>query len=388
MKKILAITTIRSDYDLLSGIYKLLHESDECELQLLVSGAHLSKKYGYSVKQIEADGFNVLLKIETLIDSDSKLCRIKTASLLLQNSLDVICQYDPDVIMYAGDREDVLVGSMIGGYLQIPTIHFFGGDHVFDGHIDNPVRHATSKMSTIHFVTIDEHRQRLIDMGEDPRRVFTVGNPSLDRFHNVSTLGMNEINAQMGTAFKEKEYVLVIFHPSDDEIPVSEQFENILKALLRLNVHAFISYPNTDPGNFEIMNIIEKYKTNEMFCFYKNLGRKTFLSIYKKTKAIVGNSSSGITEAASIPIPVLNVGRRQMGRFAGENVVFCSCKFEDIVKNVKDILSDTFMNKIKNLINPYGDGNSSRKAYELIKTMSFSDLLLKTEDPLRRSNHE
>ena len=134
-------------------------------LKLLVCGAHLSETYGYSVKLIEEDGMDILLKIESLIDSSSKTSRIKTASILLQNSIDIVAQYNPDLIIYAGDREEVLVGGMLGGYLKIPTAHFFGGDHVKDGHIDNQIRHSTAKLSSVHFVSIEEHKQRLIKTG-------------------------------------------------------------------------------------------------------------------------------------------------------------------------------------------------------------------------------
>lgn len=382
MKKILAITSIRSDYDLLAGLYDLLHKSVEFELKLLVSGAHLSKRFGYTVDQIEKDGFDILLKIETLIDSDSRICRIKTASLLLLNSLDIINSYNPDLIIYPGDREDVLVGGMIGAYMQIPTLHFFGGDHVLDGHVDNPVRHATSKLSTVHFVTLEEHKKRLMKMGEKSERIFTIGNPSLDRFSSEPQLEMEEVNKKLGTSFKKKEYALVIFHPSDDNLPMSAQFENILKALEQKNVNAYVSYPNTDPGNFEIINIIDKYKNSSNFCFYKNLDRKYFLSIFKNAKVMVGNSSAGISEAASIPIPVLNVGRRQLGRYADENVLFCGCDLEDIVDKLSIILSNQFSEDIKYMVNPYGDGHSSKNAFELIKTINFKKLLLKTEDPM------
>src|SRR5690554_5565085 len=158
MKKVLGITTIRSDYDLLSPLYKKMEEDSDIELKLLVAGGHLSSTYGESINLIKEDGFKILCEIETLIDSNSKKSRLKTASILLQNSIDIVAQYNPDVIIYAGDREDVIVGALLGGYLEIPTIHFYGGDHVKDLHIDNPIRHATSKLSTVHMVSNEEHK--------------------------------------------------------------------------------------------------------------------------------------------------------------------------------------------------------------------------------------
>ena len=174
MKKIIAFTAIRSEYDLLSSLYKLLNADENIDLKLIVSGAHLSKTYGYSVKDIEADGFDILAKIETLIDSDTKASRIKSAAILFQSCIDIIANYNPDLIIFAGDREEVIVASLVGGYLEIPTVHFFGGDHVEDSHIDNPVRHATSKLSSAHFVSTLEHKKRLIAMGEKEERIFDI----------------------------------------------------------------------------------------------------------------------------------------------------------------------------------------------------------------------
>ena len=144
-KKILAFTAIRSEYDLLSGLYILLSKDEDIEFKIIVSGSHLSKRGGFTFKDIEKDGLDILAKIETLEDSDTKASRIKSGAALLQNSIDVVSEYKPDMIIYAGDREEVIIASIIGGYLEIPTVHFFGGDHVKDSHIDNPVRHATSK---------------------------------------------------------------------------------------------------------------------------------------------------------------------------------------------------------------------------------------------------
>ena len=182
MKKILAFTSIRSDYDLMSPLYRLLHEDKDIDFKIIVSGAHLSHSFGYSIEQIRKDGFDILLEIETLLSSDTGLSRVKSASLLLQNSLETIAKFNPDLMIFAGDREDVIMYAMIGGYLNIPTIHVFAGDHVEDGYIDNPIRHATSKLSSAHFVTLKEHKKRLVRMGENPKRVFEIGNISLDKF--------------------------------------------------------------------------------------------------------------------------------------------------------------------------------------------------------------
>ena len=384
MQKILAFSSIRSDYDLMSPLYRLLQKDKDIDFKMIVSGAHLSHQFGYSVEQIRKDRFDILLELETLLSSDTGLSRVKSASLLLQNSLETISKFSPDLMIYAGDREDVLVYSMIGGYLEIPTIHFFSGDHVEDGYIDNPIRHATSKLSTAHFVTLEEHKKRLIRMGEDSRRVHVTGNISLDKFVSFEAMTKDEIQDHFKLDIDLDEFAIMIFHPVTDEIDnVDVYFENILRNLENRNMKTFVSYPNVDPGNSKMLKVIEKYAKNTNFIFYKNLDREVFMSIYKQSKFIIGNSSSGICEAASFKIPAINVGLRQTGRYADKNVIFCGTAYDEIKKSIELVISNEFQEKLKTLKNSYGDGNSAIKAYNLIKIIDFKSMIAKVEDPLK-----
>ena len=387
MKKILALTMIRSDYDLMSPLYQLLHGDNDIDLQLLVGGTHLSETFGYTVKQIEDDRFNILIRVESLLDANSKSARIKSFSILLQNSIDAITAFNPDLILYAGDREDVMIGAMIGGYLEIPTLHFFGGDHVNDGHIDNPIRHATSKLSTAHFVTLEQHKQRLISMGEVSKRIFVTGNISLDKFVTFTPLSKTEIKYNFNIEDGFDSFALMIFHPTlQDKDKPEVIFENILKTLKEKRIYTFVSYPNVDPGNHDIRKVIERYTQDKNFIFYKNLDRNMFLSIYKQSNFILGNSSSGICEAASIPIPALNIGTRQTGRYAEENVIFTDSTLNAIKEGIDKVSNSKFQISVENMKNPYGDGSSASQAYKIIKNKNFKSMLLKTEDALEIKN--
>lgn len=382
-KKVLAFTAIRSEYDLLSSLYKMLNQDEGIELKLIVSGAHLSKEYGYSIVDIECDGLDILAKIETLINSDTKASRIKSGAVLLQNSIDIVANYSPDLIIYAGDREEVVMAAIIGGYLEIPTIHFFGGDHVKDSHIDNPVRHAASKLSTIHFVSNEEHYQRLIKMGEAKERIYNIGSVALDKFVNEPVKSKKEIREYFNIKDNFENFALLIFHPIPKERKVSAKiFENILQSLEGKNINTFVSYPNIDPGNKEIIEVIKRYDGNKNFLFYRNLPRNIFVSIFKNADFIIGNSSAGIIESASIPLPAINVGYRQTGRKSNKNVLFVDGKKKNIEEGIEKALSKEFKNTIKNLVNIYGDGNSSKRALEIIKNNDFKNLLFKDEDPL------
>ena len=378
--KILALTSIRSDYDLLSPLYELLHNDKSIDFKLLVSGAHLSEEFGYTVQYIKQDGYDILLQTETLINSDTLKSKLKTASILLLNSIDVISQYNPDVILYAGDREDVVIGGLLGTFLNIPTIHFHGGDHESTGHEDTVIRHTTSKLSTYHFVSNKEHYNRLLSIGESQNRIYNIGSISLDRFKSNKVYTKKKIIELLSLeSFKKSS--LVIYHPSflDDDSIV---FENVLKSLKNKNIFSFVAYPNTDSKKSKITNIIRKYKNDKNFYFYKNMDRDVFLSIFKISQFIIGNSSAGIYEAAAIPIPAINVGKRQQDRMVGENVVFCGTSIKEITVTIEKITSQIFLSSIKNIINPYGDGESANRAFKLIKEIDLKGLIQKVEDPL------
>ncbi len=383
MKKILAITGIRSDYDLMSGLFRRLEANADIDLRLLVGGAHMSRTYGHTIDQIRLDGFTILHAIESLIDSDSLASRLKSASIMLQGTVDVVANWNPDVIVYAGDREEVWIGAMLGTYLEVPTVHFYGGDHTGTGHVDNPVRHAVSKLSTAHAVTIDEHRQRLLSMGESDSRIRVIGNVSLDNFVHHQVLSRQELQEQIGLPATMVGHALVLFHPDPSERGIAASIlERILQSLKKNRIPGCVGYPNTDPSNRDIIDVIEKYRSDENFYFYRNLNRNQFISMYKHASFIIGNSSSGILEAASVPIPAINVGLRQKGRFAGKNVIFCESDRSDIDAAITTARSSSFLERINGMVNPYGCGDSAEKAYQMLMELDLKSMRLKTEDAL------
>lgn len=382
IKKVLAFTSIRSDYDLLSELYKKIHYSKHMELALIVSGAHLSKTYGYTINQIKEDKLPIIAEIETLIDSDSNSSRIKTASLLMQNCLHDIEKFKPDVILFAGDREDAIVAALVGAYLKIPTIHFFGGDHAMDGNVDNPIRHACSKLASLHFVIHEEHKKRLVEIGENPKRIFVIGSPALDKFKLEPYINKHEL-LQMFPVNDWEEYALVIFHPILGEENLSGKYINqILSSLKENKINAFVSYPNTDSGNQQIIDVIQKYKDDPSFYFYKNLNRNLFINLMKNAIFMIGNSSSGLLEAPILPLGVINVGNRQKGRKAAKNVIFVNQDKNEIQKAIDYVTSEQFQKSLKDVQSIYGDGDSVQHIYELLLKLNFSEYLYKKEDPL------
>lgn len=384
MKKILGITGIRSDYDLMSSLYKSLSSAEDVDFKLLVGGAHLSPTYGNTVDMIKADGIDILLSLETLIDGDRLASRIKTGASMLFGSIDIVASWAPDIIIYAGDREEVWIGGLLGAYLGIPTVHFYGGDHTVTGHVDNPIRHAASKMSTIHFVATNEHRLRLLSMGESEARIKVIGNLSLDNFVSSELVKEEEIENALNSQIPKAPYAMLIFHPDSSERNQAAQYlKNIIEELLTRKITVLMGYPNTDPFNKDLIKIIEGYKNNPLVIAYKNLDRNVFISLYKKASFIIGNSSSGIMEAASIPIPAINVGLRQRGRSADSNVIFCNGDRQSISDAIDIITSDHFIKSIANIKSQYGNGMSTKFALEALLSSNLREVLLKTEDPLK-----
>lgn len=379
--KILAITSIRSEYDLMTPLFFKLNDDSDIKLKLLVGGAHNSPTFGYTRQNIKNDGFDILLEIESLIDADSNSGRLKSASVLLISSIDVVKAFDPDLIIYAGDREEVMIGALLGGYLGVPTLHLYGGDHAADGHIDNPIRHAVSKLSTCHFVSTEEHKKRLLNLREPEYRIFNIGSISLDKFRSIAA--KNCILKDITQRKICKPAALVIYHPIQDEIADAPQIlKAILESLLKFGYHSFVGLPNTDPGNSKIREVINTFASGcEDVTVYGNLCREDFVSLFKMSSLIIGNSSAGLLEAASIPIPCINVGARQYGRSCGSNVIFVKAELAEIKDAIRVASSEAFQDQVSQVTNPYGDGHSAGRAYQLIKSIDFKSILAKKEDP-------
>lgn len=382
IKRVLAFTGIRSDYDLMSGLYQKMARDAGMDIGLIVAGTHLSPTYGYSVQNVEKDGIPIIARIETLLDSNSAAARLKSAAILLQDCLHTVCDYGPDLIVYAGDREEVIVGGLIGAYLKIPTVHFFGGDHAADGNVDNLVRHATSKLSSVHFVSHHTHKDRLIKMGEEADRIFVIGSPALDKFISCRWMDKKQLLKHMGQENWE-EYALLIFHPIlGYEARAGDYFKQILAALRAEKINAFISYPNCDAGNKDIIEIIQDISDDSQFSFYKNLERETFINLMRHASFMIGNSSVGLVEAPMIPLGAINVGMRQLGRLAADNVIFVDQDVDSIKQAIGQVLSSRFSTMLKKLKPLYGDGHSVERALALLSSLDLRKFVDKIEDPL------
>ena len=383
--RILSITGNRADYDLMSYLYRYFNRDPDIEFGLVVTGAHLTTNYGSSIEDIKKDGNSIVAEIEDIFDSSHNGSRAKTTGILIQSLTDTVRNFHPDILIAAGDREDVLAMAVVALYMRIPFLHFFAGDQADSGNVDNLTRHATSKIATAYFVSCDEHKKRLLAIGEEETRIYNIGSVALDKFREEPVLPVEEVLKVLGLQGQGFEkYALLIYHPPAEIVGENLEIEAILRTLAERGIKTVVSHPNTDFNNHAILEKYALYKDNPNFYFYHNLSRNLFVNLYRHAVFQIGNSSSGVCEAASIPIPVINVGSRESGRGNSENVIFVQDYRKGLSKAIETAMSEKYRESIKNTKNIFGDGFSSKKAYELIKTVDFSKVILKKYDPLRR----
>lgn len=383
--KILAQTSCRSDFDLLAPVYRALHQDPRFDFRLIISGAHLSRTFGYTARQVHATGLPVLAQIQTLLDSDRPSGRLLNASLLLSGAVAGVERFAPDLLLVPGDREDAMAMCLLGVYLKIPIAHFFGGDYSATRDVDNPIRFACSKLASKHFVTLEEHRQRLLAIAEPASRILVVGNPALDGFRLEPKISSQQVLAALGVDSQaERPYCVVVHHPLyADPDAGAQEMELILKVLLKQQMRTVVGLPNSDSGSRRMIQLLESYKDNPNVVLYQSLERSLFVNLLRNATVLVGNSSMGLIEAPSIPLPVVNVGERQRGRTAAENVLFVDADRLQIEKALARVQSREFQQSLQGLENPYGDGHSTQRIVEALANQIDQNMVYKTEDPLK-----
>ena len=368
MLKILAITGIRSEYFILQPVFEEFLSRKNVELKAIVTGAHLSPLYGNTYKLIEKDGYDII-KLETLLSSDKLSGRCKSVGIQIMGLTDIVSREKPDWLLVLGDREESITTAIVGTYLNIPVAHLCGGDRVV-GNIDDSIRHAVTKLAHLHFPTTKENGERIIKMGEEPWRVHVVGNPALDSIRKQPYLGLDYINGKLGTNIKENEpFILLIKHPLSSEVELAEkQMEITMEAISELGYKTIVIYPNSDAGNYGMIQVIKKYeKKFDFIKAFETLPRDIFVNLQRKTALLLGNSSAGILEAPFLGLPVVNIGSRQKQRQHSENIIFVPHDKEKIKEAINKVINDKeFIRICKNCSNPYGDGYSSKRIVDII----------------------
>jgi GDP/UDP-N,N'-diacetylbacillosamine 2-epimerase (hydrolysing) len=377
-RKICVVTGSRAEYGLLRRVLSGIRSSPKLELQLIVTGMHLSPEFGFTYKEVEADGFPISRKVETLLSSDSPIGVSKSIGLGIIGMSDALSELKPDLMILVGDRFEVFAAAVAALSARIPVGHIHGGE-VTEGAYDDSIRHSITKLSHLHFAATDSYCKRIIQLGEEPQRVFLVGGLGVDAALNLKLLNKKELELSLGLTFSKKN-LLVTFHPVTLEPDAAQrQFQELLLALEELNSTTLIfTMPNADNGGRALMSMLEEFvAVHPNAHVYKSLGQVRYLSCMKHVDGVVGNSSSGLIEAPAFRKGTVNIGNRQKGRERAKSIIDCDPERQSIKRAIRRLYSSEFVRTLRELQNPYGSGRASESIVRILENYSISDRLLK-----------
>lgn len=377
MRKICVVTATRAEYGLLKCLLEDIKDDPKLELQIISTGSHLSPEFGYTNQQILDDGFCVNKQVEILLSSDTPVGVSKSMGLAQISFAEAFDELQPDLVVVLGDRYELIPIVSAANIARIPVAHLNGGE-LTEGAIDELIRHAITKLSQLHFTAMEEYSQRVIQMGENPDRVFNIGEVGLDNILRMKLLSRDAFEDAIGVKLKKKN-LLFTYHPETTQPldKVEADFNNILAALDVLDDCLIIfTKANADVGGRLINKMIDQFvvENKDKSIAFTSLGQLRYLSALQYIDAVVGNSSSGIVEAPSFNIASINIGSRQKGRVRAESTIDVEAEKKEIINAIDMIYTDTFKEKIREVINPYGQGNSSRKLVSIIKSFDFNKL--------------
>lgn len=379
MRKICFVTGTRAEYGLLSRLMRLVKEDKDLQLQVIATNMHLMPEYGETYKEIEKDGFTIDKKVYMHKPSDDAHGIISSMAEEMQGMNDALSELKPDILVLLGDRYEILVAAQVALIHRIPIAHIHGGE-VTEGAFDDDIRHSVTKMSSLHFTSCEEYRHRVIQMGEQPSRVFDVGSLGVENIKAVPLMTKDELEASLD--FKiDTQTILVTYHPVTLGGDPAKDIREFLDALDQFkDLKVIFTMPNSDTGRDAIALAVENYveKHSNRAKAYTSLGLKRYLSTLQFVKAAVGNSSSGIIEVPSYGIPTLNIGDRQKGRLASKSVVNCGTSKDEVIAGLKLCLSEEMQKAAKTYENPYAKPNTANLIYQELKNVELAGLNLKT----------
>lgn len=360
MKNICVVTGTRAEYGLLKPVMEKVQGDAQLNLQIIVTGSHLSPEFGMTHLEIEKDGFRIDEKVEILMSSDSPIGISKSMGLALISFSEVLERLKPDLLVVLGDRYEIYAVASAAHISRIPMAHISGGE-ITEGALDDVFRHCITKMSHLHFVANEIYRRRVIQLGEEPDRVFNVGDIGVENIMNLNLLSQERIEEICGFNFDSR-IALLTYHPVTLGVDGNqESFNNLLEAIDSIsNLKVIFTKANADTDGRVINQMIDDYvyRHPQKAVAFASMGQINYLSAMKYCSFVIGNSSSGIVEAPVFKKPSINIGERQKGRMKAASVVDCGVKREEIVKCIDHVLSDDFANRIQKNIHPYGDGKA------------------------------
>jgi UDP-hydrolysing UDP-N-acetyl-D-glucosamine 2-epimerase len=381
MRTIAVVTGSRADYGIYRPVLRAIDEAPDLRLRVMACGMHLARSFGHTVDQIEADGFPIGDRVTTLMASDTPEGIAKStawgiAGFAQSFAAQISAGCPPDLLVVLGDRYEMFAAAAAALPFAIPIAHLHGGERT-EGAIDEALRHAITKMSHLHFVATDEYCRRVIQMGEQPERVFTVGAPGLDAIGAERQLGRDELERRIGLRL-DRAPLLVTFHPVTLQYGETlDQVDELLAALEPVEQPIVFTHPNADTSAFSVVEAVRSFANRHAnACLVADLGTEAYASLMGIAAAMVGNSSSGIIEAASFQLPVVNVGDRQRGRLRGANVIDAAPRRDAITEAMGRALSPAFRASLGDLVNPYGDGHAAPRIVEILRRTPLDRTLI------------
>ena len=377
-RKICIVTGSRADYGLLRLVMQGIKNDPELSLQVVATGMHLSPTFGLTFKEIEADEFKIDMKVKILGRTDTDLDIVKSMGKGVVGCAEAFAKLKPDLIVVLGDRYEIFAAAAAALVLRIPLAHLHGGE-TSTGAYDEAFRHSISKMSNLHFVATEEYRNRVIQLGENPKSVFLVGGLGVDVLKDITLLSKKELEDSLQIEFRTKS-LLITFHPVTLENETSEmQIRALLSALSKLkNTTLIFTMPNADNGSHTIIRLIQEFvkENNDSFAF-RSLGQQLYLSCVAHVDGVVGNSSSGLTEVPSFKKGTINIGSRQAGRLQASSVINCLPEEREISSALESLFSNNFQSALKDVSNPYGEGGASILIVNTLKASNLDGIIQK-----------
>jgi GDP/UDP-N,N'-diacetylbacillosamine 2-epimerase (hydrolysing) len=377
-RKICVVTGTRAEYGLLYWLMKEINVDNALALQVVATGMHLSEEFGNTYQQIEKDGFTIDKKVDISLTSDTELAISKSMGLGVIGFADVFNKLQPDLIVVLGDRFEIFSAVSAALIAKIPVAHLHGGE-VTEGVIDESIRHSITKMSHLHFAATDEYRNRIIQLGEQPDKVFHVGGLGIDNINKLKLLSKadfeNTINFELG-----EKNILITFHPVTLEKSTSGmQFQALLDSISELkNTKIIFTKANADTDGRVINTMIDDYVTkHDNTIAFTSMGQLNYLSALQFMDAVVGNSSSGLIEAPSFKIGTIDIGDRQKGRIKTDSVISCLPKKRNIDSAFNKMYSEEFQNTLDKVENAYGKGGASKEIVNIIKSVNLHNIIKK-----------
>ncbi len=381
MKKICIVTGTRAEYGLLKPVIEKVHKAEDMELQLAVTGMHLSSEFGLTYCEIEDDGYPISGKIEMLLSSDTTVGITKSMGVALMGFADYFEENRPDIVVILGDRYEMLMVASAAMIARIPIAHIHGGEKT-EGAIDEAIRHCITKMSHLHFTSTEEYRRRVIQLGEQPQNVYNVGALGIESIRMLKLMQKEELEKNLGFDFKEHT-IMVTYHPVTLENMTSrEQFANILSVIDKhKDIFVIFTKANSDTDGRIINHMIDEYaaRNSDKCKAFMSLGQLRYLSTLQFCTAVVGNSSSGIVEAPSFGIPTVNIGDRQKGRASAESVIHCGNSIEEIENALELAMSENFRKKARTVKNLYEKAGTSDTIIKVIRDALDNGINIKKE---------